>query len=208
LNLDDLSVSIINTHHQPKNNLEVMAKVYDFNMNLKLEKSKKVNIGVERSKEIFTISDLSNLNLTPVYFVKLELKNDADNVISSNFYWLSSRLPADFTDLEKLLPVKLKVSSEFEKKGKETIAHVIIKNPTKDLAFFVHLKITKGPNGEEVLPAFWEDNYFSLLPGEKKEVNATFEIEDLEGKVPFLEVGGWNIKRKNIKSMELLRKEG
>jgi hypothetical protein len=32
----------------------------------------------------------------------------------------------------------------------------------------VHLKITRGEGGEEVVPIYWEDNYFSLLPGEQR----------------------------------------
>ena len=186
LNANDFLVSVINTHHKPQDNLEVTAKIYDFDMNLKWKNSKKVNVGVDQYKEIFVIPKLSDL--TPVYFVKLELRDSTDKLISSNFYWFSSKSPADLTDLEKLPPVKLDLSYQIEKRGKEDIAHVTVKNPTKNLAFFIHLKVTKGPDGKEVLPTFWEDNYFSLLPGEKKEVNATFAIEDLEGARPIVSI--------------------
>ena len=40
-----------------------------------------------------------------------------------------------------------------------------VENPGKSLAFFVHLKVNQA-GGEEVLPVIWQDNYFSLLPGE------------------------------------------
>jgi exo-1,4-beta-D-glucosaminidase len=50
--------------------------------------------------------------------------------------------------------------------------------------------------GEKVLPIFWDDNYFSLLPKEKKELKATFKVEDLDGAVPVIEVEGWTIKHK------------
>jgi Exo-beta-D-glucosaminidase Ig-fold domain len=29
------------------------------------------------------------------------------------------------------------------------------------------LKVNRGQNGEEILPVLWEDNYVSLMPGEK-----------------------------------------
>jgi len=45
------------------------------------------------------------------------------------------------------------------------------------------------------LPILWNDNYFSLLPGENKEVKATFAAKDLNGVPPAVEVGGWNILR-------------
>ena len=34
--------------------------------------------------------------------------------------------------------------------------------------------------GEEVLPVFWEDNYFSMLPGEERLLlELAFELEQL-----------------------------
>jgi len=55
------------------------------------------------------------------------------------------------------------------------------------------LRVTKGRGGDDLVPIFWDDNYFSLLPGEEKTVTASAEIEDLEGNGAFLEVEGYNI---------------
>ena len=57
----------------------------------------------------------------------------------------------------------------------------------------VRLRVTKGKRGEDLTPIFWSDNYFSLLPGEVKELTATYDASDLDGKVPILEVGGYNV---------------
>ena len=57
----------------------------------------------------------------------------------------------------------------------------------------VHLRITKGKGGEDVTPIFWTDNYFSLLPGETKDVAAGYDGEDLDGKDAILEVDGYNV---------------
>ena len=66
-------------------------------------------------------------------------------------------------------------------KEKKTLVNLKVDNPTDKLAFFIHILLTKSSNGEEVLPIFWNDNYFSLLPGEKKELKATFAEKDLNG---------------------------
>ena len=42
------------------------------------------------------------------------------------------------------------------------------------LAFQVRLKLTEGPGGHENLPVSWDDNYFALLPGEKREVRVSY----------------------------------
>ena len=57
----------------------------------------------------------------------------------------------------------------------------------------VHLRLTQGKGGEDVVPIFWDDNYISLLPGESRQLTATFEVSALGGAAPVVEVDGWNI---------------
>jgi hypothetical protein len=57
----------------------------------------------------------------------------------------------------------------------------------------VHPRITRGKAGDGLTPIFWSDNYFSLLPGEKKSVTAKFETSSAEGTAPELVVDGWNV---------------
>ena len=90
--------------------------------------------------------------------------------------------------------MKLKINEHSEKKGEEEITHVTVENPSKSLAFFVRLKVEKGAKGEEVLPVVWEDNYISLLPGEKREITATYRASELGAAKPVVEVSGWNVE--------------
>jgi exo-1,4-beta-D-glucosaminidase len=69
-----------------------------------------------------------------------------------------------------------------------TRRQVIVENPSKSVAFMVRLRLTLGEGGEEVTPIFWEDNYFSLLPGEKKELTGRYEVSSVAGKPAELEV--------------------
>ena len=69
-----------------------------------------------------------------------------------------------------------------------------LENPSKSLAFFVRLKVNKGKGGDEILPVLWQDNYFSLLPGEKREVTATYRAQELGTAQPAVEVSGWNVE--------------
>ena len=70
----------------------------------------------------------------------------------------------------------------------------MLENPSKIVAFFVRLKVNKGAEGEEILPVIWEDNYVSLLPGEKREDHASYRASELGGAKPSVEVGGWNVE--------------
>jgi exo-1,4-beta-D-glucosaminidase len=101
---------------------------------------------------------------------------------------------ADYTALAQLPKVKLKSSARTERKGEDSITHVTIENASKSLAFFVRLKVNRGEHGEEILPVIWEDNYISLLPGEKREVTATYRARELGNSIASVEVSGWNVK--------------
>jgi exo-1,4-beta-D-glucosaminidase len=141
----------------------------------------------------------------------LQLHDAAGKRLSDNFYWLSTTPDvldwkhkmdtvytpqaefADLTGLNTLPQVRLDVTSSKEEQGSEAGVRVSVRNPTGSLAFMVHLRVTKGKGGEDLTPIFWSDNYFSLLPGEQKEVSGGYHPSDLSGKALVLEVDGYNV---------------
>jgi len=40
----------------------------------------------------------------------------------------------------------------------------------------------------------WQDNYISLLPGEKRELTATYSASELRTSKAVVEVTGWNVE--------------
>jgi exo-1,4-beta-D-glucosaminidase len=192
LNLPDRMVSVINTRPVPQSNLEVRARVFDLNATLLWEKTAKASVPANTYGETFTVPELPGT--TPVYFVKLELKDAQGRLVSDNFYWLRANRTEDLRALQTLPPVKLKSSCRIETRGSEKLAHVKVNNPTSHIAFFVQLALARGRGGAEILPIFWDDNYFSLLPGESRELTARLASADVMGTEPILEVGGWNIE--------------
>jgi exo-1,4-beta-D-glucosaminidase len=69
------------------------------------------------------------------------------------------------------------------------MTRVAIANPSPDLAFFVRLELC-GEDGVERLPVFWEDNYLSLLPGERRTLTARTRGD--RGKLQ-VRASGWNV---------------
>jgi Ig-like domain-containing protein len=57
----------------------------------------------------------------------------------------------------------------------------------------VRLRLLKDKDGAEVLPVFFDDNYISLLPGEKREITAHVRKSDLGAAKPVLAVDGFNV---------------
>jgi exo-1,4-beta-D-glucosaminidase len=51
------------------------------------------------------------------------------------------------------------------------------------------------------VPILWEDNYFSLLPGEQREVIAKYDASALEGKAAVLAVDGFNVSPQSVSTL-------
>ncbi len=191
LNLIDNMVSIINTRLVAQSGIIVSARVFDLNSKLLWEKTGSVDVKENSYKEAFIVPEPTNSS--PVYFVKLEIKNSSGQLLSENFYWLRNRNTADYKSLQNLEPVKLSAILTMENKGDNVLAHAKLTNSSDRIAFFTQLALTK-PDGNEVLPVIWDVNYFSMLPGESREISARLIREDVgQGKLK-LELGGWNIQ--------------
>jgi exo-1,4-beta-D-glucosaminidase len=75
---------------------------------------------------------------------------------------------------------------------------VEIENPASALAFAVNPKIIGSDSKDLVLPVFWDDNYFALLPGEKRQLNVEFSERDLNNEKPVFAIDGWNVKKAEV----------
>jgi exo-1,4-beta-D-glucosaminidase len=190
----DSSIYVVNGFYKGFRNLKAIAKLYNFNLEEKFSKEVRVSIESDESKKVISPDwpkDLSN-----VFFLKLELKDSSNKQISSNFYWLSAKGDemADFTELDKLQKANLNYSvSQINKINGKYYLTLELENPSFVLAFSINPKIIKSVSNDMVLPVFWEDNYFSLLPREKRQVNVRFNVKDLDGEEPLLKIEGWNI---------------
>jgi exo-1,4-beta-D-glucosaminidase len=204
---DDHSVWLVSSQYQEAKGLKLTARILNVDASEKFSKDITVDAGADSTAKIFEIPQIDGLS--GAYFLDLRVTDAAGKLVGSNFYWLSTKNEtidwaksnwyvtptesyADYTALEQLPKVKLNVSSRTENKGRQAVTSVTIENPSKSVAFFVRMKVNKGKGGEEVLPVVWQDNYVSLLPGEKREFTASYRLADLGGAKPEVEVKGWN----------------
>ncbi len=179
MNANDYEVSVINTYHRPIKDLTVRVRLYDYDMRLMWERKERINVGPDRYQEVFSVPQLSEM--TPTYFVRLQLLDKRGKVLSRNMYWESSKDTPDFSGLSRLENTRLDLSYKVEKTKEEYRVYVSVKNPTGKLSIMNRLAIIKKANNEEVLPTFWSDNFIWLFPGEERTIEATFAKKDLDG---------------------------
>jgi exo-1,4-beta-D-glucosaminidase len=206
---DDHSIYVVNSRYEDAKGLRVVTKVLNLDASEKFSNESTVDVPADGVVKVVSIPDVEGLS--PTYFVSLRVQDASGKDLGSNFYWLSTKPEtidwtkstwyttptatyADFTALAQLPKFKLTVAQHSMRQGENEITHVTIENPTKNLAFFVRLKVDKGKGGEEILPVLWQDNYVSLLPGEKREITATYRASELGTAAPHVEVKGWNVE--------------
>jgi exo-1,4-beta-D-glucosaminidase len=116
--------------------------------------------------------------------------------------WTPTKDFEDYTSLNTLQRVNLEATARSSKSDEEDSTVVTLHNPTSSIAFAVHLKVDQpssphvsreGQADSEILPVYWEDNYFSLLPGETRQVTAKYRSNDKNKLPPIVEVEGWNV---------------
>jgi len=119
-------------------------------------------------------------DLTPVHFIRLKLTDSKGKIVSENFYWRSNVLD-DYRTLSSLPEAKLKVDSKIKKQGEKSIIIADIKNTGSSVAFAIHVQAKRAADGERLLPAIMNDNYFTLLQGESKHIEIEFDTQLLQG---------------------------
>jgi exo-1,4-beta-D-glucosaminidase len=213
---DDRSVVVVNSFYRDFQGLKASAKVYNLDLSEKFSKETAVDVPSDGVVRAFTLPEIDGLSTT--YFVRLSLSDAAGKTLSTNFYWLSTKPDvmdwdqstwyntpvtshADLTGLATLPAVELRISATSEVQGDDGVTRVIVENSGKSLAFPIHLKAIRpaaGPedHAREVLPVLWEDNYFALMPGEKREIIATYRKTNTGSRPLIIEVDGGNVSAK------------
>ena len=122
-----------------------------------------------------------------VVFLKLQLHDKDGKLLSENFYWRTEK-PEDLKALNSLPMVKLKTSVARLDGGMS----VTLENTSKTPALMAHLTLRKRASGERILPAYYDDNYISLLPGERTTLAIRSASKD-EAQEMAVSLEGWNI---------------
>lgn len=212
---DDSGVVVVNSTYQARQHLEVEARLYDFELNTLFTQKSVVNVDPDGTARAFAVPVPAASAAHAVYFLKLALIDAEGKPLSTNFYWLSSRkniydwpkttdrfTPVstyeDLTQLNHLPRVKLEAQGKIEAAPGGAEARIDVRNPSKHLAFQVHLGIRPRDSDDEILPVLWDENYIELLPGESREITAGYLTSGALAAGAVLVVDGWNIEPMRI----------
>ena len=121
-------------------------------------------------------------------FLYLSLLDENKNLLDDNLYWLPDST-GNYSGLQEMKKATVEVTAHKIKEGK---IEVTISNEKENpIAFFNRISLINSQTKQRLLPAFYSDNYISVLPGENKKIEIDYTPAANENAA--VEVKGWNV---------------
>lgn len=188
MRLDDYRVQVVNVRDVDMGIMKVVCEVYDQSGKRVMIQKSDVEVRPCQTSEVFRV-DQSKPNVPDLCLVRLKLLDGKGRSVSENDYWIVKN-GASYAMFDRMGQANVKP----EKVSKLANGHyrisVVNRGPVPALS--VKLNVRDSKTGQAVLPAYFSDGYFTLLPGERKDVDLDFTEKDM----PYaITVEGYNSDR-------------
>jgi hypothetical protein len=138
--------------------------------------------------------DLNKLADGHTVLVRLSVSEANGAPVSDNFYWWAKD-EASLRELNSVPRARLTATSVAAAGDGERKVTVKIKNDGSTPALMVKLTLKDAATGQRILPAYYSENYVSLLPGEERSISVAFP--DGASK-PAIGLRGWNLEAETV----------
>jgi len=188
MNQPDREVTMVNTTLTALSGVRVVAHVTDLTGATMLSRNAVVDLPANRTVALFALPIEAALTKGPV-LIRLNAFGHDGTPLSSNFYWQAAK-PADLKALTTMPQATLRTQSHdaVETAGERA---VLIDLANTGLTPALQAKLTLfDAKGAQILPAYFSDNYVSLLPGETQRVTVRYPQSRGPATV---RLRGWNL---------------
>jgi exo-1,4-beta-D-glucosaminidase len=207
------NIYVANHTSEVRNQLTVSVAFYNLDGSRKFDRQvKDFSIAANTSAVAMTIKRVTGLD--PVYLVRCQLRDATNALLAENVYWQSADDDdlgdpkndeqfrthlakwAAMSALNSMPPAALKVTGNFKVTNREAVAKITLTNDTSHIAFFLREEITRGLDGEEILPIIYDDNYVTVFPHESRAIDGHFDLPADAKWTPALRLEGYNVGKK------------
>lgn len=190
-NLNDGKVVIVNASLKSLERALVTLEIFDLHGKRLYGQSENISAAANQLTDCFTPSFPDKL--PEIYLVRLVLKNSENQIVSSNDYWENKTAGSGFQEYNKLSEVRLKGRIKQVKNAPDSY-EISLKNTGKTIAVAVKLNLIDSKTNKLVLPAYFDDGYFNLLPGESKIIS----VKNTGQSSIRVQAEGYNLKSQEI----------
>jgi hypothetical protein len=201
MDLSDYTVAVVNTTLKQQTNLHVTARIVSPS-DLSLDTGNAaVNVDADSIATALHLPIASLTQKNPLVFVRLEMRDEKGALVADNFYWIA-RDGGSYRGLSSLAPASIDAqavagSSVPSLSGEEKTWNVRLKNTGASPSVAMKLTLLDA-NNTRVLPAYYSDNYVSLLPGEERTIVVHAPCAFAEAGNFHFTLSGWNLAKSNV----------
>ncbi len=193
MNLHDDRVVIVNTTRQARSGLRASVAVYD--LQGRKHYSKQMTYDSPANARVNGFVPQFPAGMPALGLVRLELRDAKGVLLSRNDYWKAADRSA-YLQMNETGAQPLKASVRLPKSAGDPVA-ITLTNTGKSVATNVKLNLCDAKTGEVLLPAYFSDGYFYLLPGESCRVTLSLP-QDMESRTWSIAAEGYNVPRMTL----------
>ncbi len=199
MNLPGHEIAIVNNTEQPLVGAQLSVRVLDTDAKVLLERATAVSAGPNATTVAMPLELGPLMADAGTVLVRLELKDASGKLLSDNFYWQAAT-HAGYRRLETMAPATLTTGATTAAPGSsatERQVQVTLRNSGASVAIQTKLTLQDAATGKRILPAYYSDNYVSLLPGETRTVSIAYPAAAATGTVQ-IGVRGFNLAETTV----------
>ncbi len=193
-------VMIVNNHLKADDALRLDIRVYDMQGKEQFSQRQDIQSGAvsnnaDKPKTFFYFrNELDSLRKKEGAFLVLTLADaERGTMVDENVYWLPDSR-GKYSGLAKIQDADISASAKMTDNGRVAVT---ISNPANGpVAFFMRVSLIDTSTYDRILPAFCNNNYISVLPGQKKVIQTDYTPR--KNVVPMINIEGWNIEEQFI----------
>jgi exo-1,4-beta-D-glucosaminidase len=184
---NEAKISVVNQTPSNQRDLRARVRVYDLQGRVRDDRTAdSLSVASGGAVQALTLPRLAWDSR--VFFVRCQLFDKAGALVSENVYWQSQQLDdlgdprndsafelkqaswADMTALNYMTQVPLDVTALRAPGPGDNRVTIRLHNPSQQVAFFERAELSSTPDGDEILPIEYNDNYVTVFPGETVEL--------------------------------------
>jgi hypothetical protein len=190
MNLPDYALAVVNTTREPQAHLTLESRVITLDGRTLARRHDRLDAPANQTTTLAPLDLVRALSSEGVVLVQLVLTDARGRRLSDNFYW-QGRDEASLQALGTLTPQPVHMQAHSTQAAGETAVRVSLVNAGRAPALAAKLTLV-DETGQRILPAFYTDNYVSLLPGETREIEIRYQGRS-RGSAR-INLRGWNVE--------------
>ena len=201
LDLSDYTLTGVNTTGTDAHGLKASATIYDLAGKQLFTQQTPLDLPSNKAVPLYPLALGAYFKNSQTVLILLQMTDSAGAVVSRNVYWLAGE-ESDYRQLSAMPQAQVALTTAMHTVEGESEVVVTMHNTGNVPALAAKMTLQNAATHERILPAYYSDNYVSLLPGETLQFTIHYPAAAAGAKriVPEVALRGWNVEATLVKT--------